>query len=72
MIGNQDRGRLLGAEDIQLKPADFVDLSLGTDEESRKFELFVNKYLMFFIKYYMLFINSKKIKVQVDSPQGIT
>ena len=45
MIGNQDRGRLLGAEDIQLKPADFVDLSLGTDEESRKFELFVNKYL---------------------------
>lgn len=45
IIGNQDGGRLLGANDIELEQVDFVDLSNCSDEELEKFELFVNKYL---------------------------
>ena len=45
ILDNLDRGRLFGANDIELQQVDFVDLSNCSDEEMDKFELFVNKYL---------------------------
>lgn len=45
IVGNHDRERLFGANDIELEQIDFVDLSNCSDEEMEKFELFVNKYL---------------------------
>ena len=45
ILDDHDGNRLLGANDIELQQADFVDLSNGSDEEMDKFELFVNKYL---------------------------
>ena len=45
IVDNFDRGRLFGANDIELEQIDFVDLSDCTDEEMDKFELFVNKFL---------------------------
>ncbi len=45
IVGNQDRERLFGADDIELEQVDFVDLSNCSDEEMEKFELFMNKYL---------------------------
>lgn len=41
---NYDENRSLGAEDIELKQRDFVDLSDLSDKSFNKFELFVNKY----------------------------
>lgn len=46
ILDNLDRGRLFGANDIELQQVDFVDLSNCSDEEMDKFELFVNKYLV--------------------------
>ena len=45
IVDNLDRSRMLGANDIELKQVDFVDLSDCSDEEMDKFNLFVNKYL---------------------------
>ena len=45
IVDNFDRGRLFGANDIELEQIDYVDLSDFTDEEMDKFELFVNKFL---------------------------
>lgn len=45
IVGNQDKQRLFGADDIKLEQIDFVDLSSCSDEEMEKFELFVNRYL---------------------------
>lgn len=45
IVGNLDRSRLFGANDIELQQIDFVDLSSCSDEEMDKFELFVNKFL---------------------------
>lgn len=45
IVGNFDKARLYGIEDIELEEQDSIDLSSGTDEEMQKFELFVNKYL---------------------------
>lgn len=45
IVGNHDKVRLFGADDIKLEQVDFVDLSNCSDEEMDKFELFVNKYL---------------------------
>lgn len=45
IVGNYDKARLFGADDIELEQVDYVDLSNCSDEEMEKFELFVNKYL---------------------------
>ena len=45
IVGNHDKTRLFGADDIELEQQDCVDLSNCSDEEMEKFELFVNKYL---------------------------
>lgn len=45
IVGNHDKTRLFGADDIELEQEDCVDLSNCSDEEMEKFELFVNKYL---------------------------
>ena len=45
IVGNLDNSRLYGADDIELKQMDFVDLSNCSNEEMDRFELFVNKYL---------------------------
>lgn len=45
IVGNQDKVRLFGANDVKLEQVDFVDLSNCSGEEMEKFELFVNKYL---------------------------
>lgn len=44
LIGNIDRKRLFGAEDIDLIQQDQIDLSKQTDAEFDKFEEFINKY----------------------------
>ncbi len=44
IMNGLERDGLLGGNDIELFEEDFVDLSLATDEEFGKFELFVNKY----------------------------
>ena len=45
VIGNTNRDRLFGAEDIELNEEDYVDLTLSNTTEYDKFEAFVEKYL---------------------------
>ena len=45
IVENSNKDNILGAQDIKLKQLDYVDLSLGTEDEYDKFELFVSKYL---------------------------
>lgn len=45
VIGNHDKNRLLGEDDIELIERDSIDLSQNTAVEMQRFEHFVNQYL---------------------------
>lgn len=45
VIGNTERDRLFGAEDVELQQEDYVDLTISDTTEYDKFEAFVEKYL---------------------------
>ena len=45
VIGNFNRDRLFGAEDVELQQEDYVDLTIDDATEYDKFEAFVEKYL---------------------------
>lgn len=45
IIGNVEDNHLYGPDDIELTQTAAVDLSLGTDEEFYRFEIFVNNFL---------------------------
>lgn len=45
IIGNTNRDRLFGAEDVELQQEDYVDLTIDDATEYDKFEAFVEKYL---------------------------
>lgn len=45
VIGNANRDRLFGAEDVELQQEDYVDLTKADATEYDKFEAFVEKYL---------------------------
>lgn len=45
IVGEAQNGGILGPDNVELEQIMFVDLSIGTDEEFSRFELFINQFM---------------------------
>ena len=45
IVGEPQKDRLLGPDDVELEQISFVDLSVGTDEEFTRFEHFIDQFM---------------------------